>query len=262
MSIRTAYEHGQFSWVDLMAQDIAGAKEFYGTLFGWTPVDQDTQGGPPYVIFQRDGRDVAGMGQMTDEMQSQGLPAAWNSYINVDDLENVLGRVEELGGRVYMPAMQVLDAGWLAGIQDPTGGSVFLWQKNRHFGAAQVDAPGSFCWNELATHDVEQARKFYEQLLGWVFEEDVQSSSTYYVVYNRGAMNGGLLQMTAEQSEIPPHWTVYFAVEDADATAAQVRKLGGQVHCEPYDLPVGRMAVVGDAQGAVFHVIRLNAPPA
>ena len=55
---------------------------------------------------------------------------------------------------------------------------------------------------------------------------------------------------------MPNHWHVYFGVEDADAAAAKVTELGGAVVVEPFDTPVGRMAVVSDPQGAVFSIIQ------
>ena len=109
MSERTSYKPGEFCWVDLMAQTVGGAKEFYGNLFGWGSVDQETQGGPPYAIFQHGGKSVAGLGQLSPEMQRQRLPAIWNSYINVDDVTATCDRVVKLGGKVTMPAMQVIE---------------------------------------------------------------------------------------------------------------------------------------------------------
>ena len=53
-------------------------------------------------------------------------------------------------------------------------------------------------------------------------------------------------------SDTPPHWNVTFGVDDADATAAKVRELGGEVLVGPVDAPWTRMAVVKDPQGATF----------
>jgi predicted enzyme related to lactoylglutathione lyase len=69
---------------------------------------------------------------------------------------------------------------------------------------------------------------------------------------------------------VPNHWRVYFAVDDADATAAKAAAAGGRVAVEPFDIPwarlvgrggasVGRSAVLADPQGAAFSVVTL--PP-
>ena len=55
---------------------------------------------------------------------------------------------------------------------------------------------------------------------------------------------------------VPNHWHVYFAVEDADATAGKATELGGSVMVAPFDTPVGRIAILTDPQGAVFSVLK------
>ncbi len=67
--------------------------------------------------------------------------------------------------------------------------------------------------------------------------------------------------MTPRMPGVPNHWHVYFAVADADAAAAKATELGGAVVAEPFDMPVGRMAVISDPQGAVFSIIQLAAQP-
>jgi len=261
MAIRTGYEHGEFCWVDLMAHDLDGARDFYSNFFSWQAVEQDTQGGPRYVIFQKEGHDVAGCGQMPTETASQGIPPIWSSYINVDDLEAVCKRVEELGGTIAMPPMQVVDAGSMAFILDPTGASVALWQKNQHFGASLVNSIGAFCWNELATRDTERAQQFFHELLGWEYEEAPSPQSQYFVIKNRGRDNGGIIPMNEQGDDMPPNWNAYFTVGDIDRATSQIRELGGQVLVPPFDISIGRMGVINDVQGAALNIIQMNEPP-
>lgn len=258
MGAMTEYKHGQFSWVDLMAHDMAAAKEFYGGLFGWNCNDQDTQGGPPYGIFQLNGSDVAGVGQMNDEMKAQGVPPIWNSYVFVDNADDAVAKAAELGGAVLVPVMDVMDAGRMAVIQDPTGGTVSFWQAGAHCGATLVNEPNTFCWNELATRDVEAARDYYGRLFGWQFREHAESPSKYYIIECAGRDNGGLMEMTEEWGEVPPHWTVYFSVSSVDETIEKLKELGGNSMMDPFDVEVGRIGVVGDAQGAMFNLIQLK----
>ena len=130
MATFTQYKPGQFNWVDLMSKDISTAKSFYGDLFGWRSDDQDTQGGPPYVCFSIDGKQIAGLGEMNDDMKASGMPPVWNTYINVEDLNATVAKVTELGGNIMMPPMQVVNAGHMAVAQDPSGAVFSLWQKN------------------------------------------------------------------------------------------------------------------------------------
>ena len=63
-------------------------------------------------------------------------------------------------------------------------------------------------------------------------------------------------------ADLPPHWMVYFAVEDTDATASRCEELGGRVPQTPFDTPQGRAAVLTDPEGAVFSIIALVGPTA
>jgi predicted enzyme related to lactoylglutathione lyase len=63
--------------------------------------------------------------------------------------------------------------------------------------------------------------------------------------------------MEPPMREVPNHWHVYFAVDDAEATVAKATAGGGQIFVQPFDIPsVGRSAVLADPQGAVFSVLK------
>ena len=100
MTELTKYTPGQFSWVDLMAPDPLAAKDFYGALFGWGCVDNPTDQGGVYTQFTLRGKNVAGMGEMSDEMKQVGLPPIWSSYVSVDDADATAARVAEIGGEI------------------------------------------------------------------------------------------------------------------------------------------------------------------
>jgi predicted enzyme related to lactoylglutathione lyase len=257
MPIKTGYDHGQFCWVDLSSHGMAGAKEFYGKLFGWKVEDQDTQGGPPYAIFTLEGKKATGLGELMAEVKAQGVPPMWNSYINVEDAEATAKKAAQLGATITVPVMKAADAGQMAFFQDPTGAHVAIWQKDKHFGAEVCNDPGAFCWNELATHDVDKAKSFYADLLGWTYQKHEASPTEYYIINTKNGMNGGIMNMTPEFADAPPHWGVYFAVKDADAIASRVPQLGGKVAVPPFETPVGKMAVFADSQGGHFSIIAM-----
>lgn len=260
MATMTAYPHGHFCWVDLMAKDMAAAKEFYAALFGWASEDQDTQGGPPYAIFTLGGQHIAGMGQMNEEMQQSGMPPVWNSYINVDDCAAATEKAGRLGATVTVPPLQVVEAGRMSVVQDPTGAFVSLWQKINQGGAQLVNEPGSWVWNELLMRDPAAAQQFYADLFGWTCEKDETSPQNYWIFKNGERMNGGLMELPPEMGQVPPHWAVYFAVEDINASCEKLKSLGGQVTGGPFPISVGHIAIVADAQGAGFLLIQMTVP--
>ena len=252
------YKHGQFNWVDLNSHDMSRARTFYGKLFGWDVDDVDTGDGPTYALFRNGEHIVAGVGQMSDEMKSQGVPPMWNSYINVEGIEGIVTAAERHGATVVAPVMEVMDAGKMAFIQDPTGAMVAFWEAGTHEGAELVNQPGSFCWNELATRDADAAKQFFADLFGWEYQDNPHAPSVYYIIKLKGRNNGGILQMTEEWGDIPPHWMTYFAVADVDEDAGRLEELGGTLHHGPFDTAAGRLAVVSDDQGAMFHLITLT----
>ncbi|MGH8868463.1 MAG: VOC family protein [Actinomycetes bacterium] len=142
--------------------------------------------------------------------------------------------------------------------------------------------PGTPCWADLATADVEAATRFYGAVFGWDFREGPPESGPYVTCVLDGEPVAGIMpaaaperdateqptadQSTAEQSKpeeatdeetpagsVPAAWTTYLATEDVDATTKRVVDAGGTVTLPPVDaMEEGRMAVVTDPTGAVF----------
>ena len=115
---------------------------------------------------------------------------------------------------------------------------------------------GTFYWNELATTDVDGAKAFYSEVIGWKFDEMPMEGGAYWMLKAGDDMAGGLMAMpSAVPDGTPPYWMSYIAVDDFDAAVAKVSGLGGTVLTEPFDIPVGRMAVIQDPQGAVISLM-------
>ncbi len=116
---------------------------------------------------------------------------------------------------------------------------------------------GRFVWYELMTTDVEAAKEFYADVVGWNGKE-WPGPNPYYLWSVGETQAAGMMEMPEElrQMGVPPHWMAYVAVGDVDAKAAQARQLGGQVRVEPTDIPeVGRFAVIADPQGATISML-------
>jgi predicted enzyme related to lactoylglutathione lyase len=250
MGERSSYTPGTFCWVELTTSDQPAAKSFYGELFGWGAADMpmDDQGSV-YSMMQLGGKDVAAISPQPKQQREAGAPSMWNSYVSVQDADATLARASKLGATAHAPAFDVFDAGRMAVIQDPQGAFFELWQPRGHFGAARVNEPGAFCWNELMTPDLDASKSFYGELFGWGFEPFEASPMRYELIKNGEAGNGGIGQ---PQQQTPPSWLVYFGVADIDAAVAQVGELGGRTFSGPDDIGIAKIAVVADPQGAVF----------
>jgi predicted enzyme related to lactoylglutathione lyase len=254
----SAYAPGTPSWIDLASSDAEASVAFYGELMGWTatePGPVEETGG--YRMFQQYGKNIAGLMPIMQE----GQPVAWSTYVSVVDADETAAKVTEAGGTVMVEPMDVMDLGRMAFFADPTGAAFGVWQPMGFDGADLVNEPNSLCWNEVLTRDVEADRAFYTSVFPWTagrpgFEGAPESYTVWQV---DGNQVGGMMDLagTGMPDDVPPHWSVCFAVADVDATVAKARDLGATITFEPMDMPIGRFAGVIDPQGASFAVMAL-----
>ena len=254
----TSYRHGVPAWVDVTSPDIPASAEFYAGMFGWVlgPDMGPDAGG--YRLFTKDGVTVAGLG-----VQQEGVPPAWTTYVAVDDLDAVTARVDELGGVLAVPPMDLPnDSGRIAFVVDPTGGFLGLFQAGpNHAGSGVANEPGSVVWNELSTRDPDAAMAFLDPLLGWSTQPMDDGGMGYRVILVAGRAVGGVMPMgPGFPAEVPTHWMTYFAVADAPHAADRAVALGGTVIVPPFETPVGTMSVLADPFGAPFAVGAMTAP--
>jgi predicted enzyme related to lactoylglutathione lyase len=253
MPERTSYAPGTPSWVDI-GTDLEGAIPFYTGLFDW----EAAPAGPPeetggYGFFTKGGKSVAGYGPQTNPG-----PPFWSTYLSVADIEATGGTVQENGGTVVMPAMDVMTAGRMAVFQDPQGGIISAWQPGEHIGAQVVNEAGAFCWNELQTRDVEGSKAFYASVFGWEATTHEGGPFPYTEFALDGQPVAGMMPMPPMvPPEVPTYWLVYFAVESTDGSLTRAQELGATILTPPMDIPAGRFSVLQDPQHATFAIIQM-----
>jgi predicted enzyme related to lactoylglutathione lyase len=255
---KTKYEPGTFCWVELATKDSAAAKRFYTSLFGWEVDDMPIPDGGTYTMLKKNGKQVGALYQLGP--QQQGVPPHWNSYVSVASADASAAKAKSLGATVMVEPFDVLDAGRMAVVSDPAGAVVSLWEPRRHIGAQLVNEPGSSCWNELYTTDPRKAADFYSGLFGWTKDARHMDFGEYVIFKDGDAQIGGMMQIPTGWAA-PPHWHVYFAVDDCDRAVEKATGLGAKVMVPSTDIEnVGRFAMLTDPEGSGFAVIRLNIP--
>jgi predicted enzyme related to lactoylglutathione lyase len=272
MPERDGYIPGVPCWVDTSQPDPEAALAFYRGLFGWDFENVMPEGSEgKYFIGRIRGGDVAAVGAIPE-----GAPpvAMWNTYIWVDSADAIAAKARDVGGGVLMEPFDVMDAGRMAVLTDPEGAAFFVWQAKDHKGAKVVNEHGSLNFNGLVTRDPKGAEAFYGAVFGWKklplpsgamwtlpgygdhLEE--RSPGLRKQMEQMGAPEGfidvvaALTPVADDDSGTPAHWSVTFAVDDADAAAARASELGGEVVAGPFNAPWVRMAVIKDPQGATF----------
>jgi len=246
---------GSFCWPELATTDQKAAVAFYKNLFGWDVNDQPIGPSETYSMFQMRGREVGAAYNMRPEERQHGIPPHWNSYVSVTSADEAAKKAQELGGTVVAPPFDVMDAGRMAVLQDPTGAMFQVWQAGRHKGARILREDGSLTWTELSTNDPKKAEQFYTKLFGWSAKTGGAGPNAYTEFSVSGTPGAGMMDSSAygPNANVPPNWMPYFQVADVDATANKAKELGGKLFVEPRDIPnVGRFSVVQDPQGAVF----------
>ena len=249
---------GTFCWVELGTTDGEAAKKFYTSLFGWTFVDSPVGPGMVYTMLKQDGKDVGALYELSPEMKAMGIPPNWLSYVSTASADETAAKAKSLGATLIKEPFDVMTVGRMAVIQDPTGAVFAIWQAGTHKGASAVNIANSFCWNELSTTDSDKAGEFYTRLFGWGTDVLTFGPMKYTIFKNDGPRGaGGMSVITPEMGAIPPHWRVFFAVEDCDAMTQKAIDLGATSIVPPTDIPnTGRFSIIADPQGAVFAFIK------
>ena len=251
MGERTQYTPGTFSWVDLSTTDQDAAKTFYSQLFGWEATDNQVDEDTVYSMMSLGGKQVAAISPQPQQQRDAGVPPTWNSYITVESADQSLERAQQLGATIHAAAFDVLDVGRMGVVQDPQGAFFLLWEPKSHIGAGLVNAPGALSWNELASTDMEGSAKFYGELFGWIVEPLEGSEMPYMTIKAAaGHSNGGIRPVLPPGA--PPHWLVYFGIEDVQAGMERVQELGGSNLIGPQAVGPGQLGIVQDPQGATF----------
>jgi len=273
MPDRDGYPAGVPCWVDTSQPDPDAAAQFYEGLFGWELEDVMPPGSEvKYLMARIRGRDVAAI---SSPPQDAPPIATWNTYVWVDSADDTAAKARDAGGELAMPPFDVMDAGRMAVIADPEGAVICLWQAKESKGAQVVNEHGSVNFNGLNTRDADGAKDFYGAVFGWGTLDlgpgggmwtlpgygdhlEELNPGTREQMASMGAPPGfedvvaALTPIGDDQPDVPPHWSVTFGVDDADAIAVRAEELGGALVVPPMDAPWVRMTVIRDPQGAAF----------
>lgn len=239
-------------WVDLTTTDPERSRAFYTALLGWTVEDPNPEFGG-YANFRKDGVLAAGVFPSQDGAQS-----VWSTYLATDDADKTLAAVAAHGGQSVFGPHQVGDLGRMAGITDPDGAFVGVWQPARHQGFGVVAESGAPAWFELHTRAYDAAVAFYREVFGWHLEVTADPPEFRYssLEINGEPLAGIIDASNFLPHNVPAHWAIYFGVDDADATLDKIEKLGGSVVQAAEDTPYGRLAAATDVTGASFRLLQ------
>ncbi|MTD59515.1 VOC family protein [Amycolatopsis pithecellobii] len=247
---------GMPCWVELATPDEIAAQRFYTGLFGWNfhPHRDPATPNGRYLIASIAGRDVAGVYRAGSRQ-----PSLWTVNIAVHSAAHAAEWTEHLGGTVILGPIAIPERGSILHVTDPAGAPAVFWQPTSTWDFVS-GFPNTFASADLNTHHGEAADSFFCRLFNYSSRQIGDSRGVDYVEWLLD-QQPVLYRYTMGREYPPetlPHWMVYFEVDPdrgTDATAGHAIMLGGRVIVEPYDSPLGRIAVIADPGGGVFSVI-------
>jgi predicted enzyme related to lactoylglutathione lyase len=246
---------GRFVWHDLVTDDPAAAKRFYGSLLGWRFTDF-TAAEFGYSIAWNRGRPISGL--VAKAPEAPRLANRWLGLLSVEDVDRAVRLAERSGGAVPLAPMDAPERGRFAVIRDPDGAPLTVIRTR--WGDPEIVDPedGDWFWDELWTQDIDGAAAFYRRLAGYRPEPLPRDSGQEpYLIFER---DGVPLAGAAEQPLTggQPAWVPYVRVADLAGTVSRAESLGGKVLIAPRpDIRSGTVAVIADPFGAVFGIQQL-----
>jgi len=260
------FAEGVPCWADVMLADVEAGKRFYGELFGWTfdqstPVEHGlrTTGYPEYTVARSEGRAVAALAPKSDGR----MPTVWTVYVATPDLRVLADRVRQEGGALVTGPVPIGTLGMSALVTDPEGAVFGLWEGGTLTGYEKWRETDSAVWTEMYAREPELVDPFYVRVLGYGALDLLDAGASVRMWAPAGAEPTPDTAVAARRrvsdvfpAEMPPHFLVHFGVPDCVAAVGAVTRLGGRVRVDPFEVPYGRMAVVGDDQGAEFAVLQ------
>jgi predicted enzyme related to lactoylglutathione lyase len=239
---------GTFVWHEQVSNDPQRAQDFYKQLFGWE-IDVWKPGEVDYGMISSGGSMHGGFGTA-----QEGVPPHWFGHVRVDSADTTADKAKAAGGKVLYGPEDIPDIGRFAVIADPKGAVFSAFQP----AGDSPPARGVFVWDELVTEDVEGAKSFYGEVLGWTAKDMGEDFGGYRIFSSGDTQVAGLMQKP-EQVPVPAAWQVYIGTDDVDASAEQAKELGATILQEPMDIPtIGRFAIVQDPLGAIFALFKGN----
>jgi predicted enzyme related to lactoylglutathione lyase len=236
---------GKFVWFDLLTEDVAAARRFYGELFGW---QFDGSAGPTgYLVIRNAGVPIAGLAEH-DDREAEARESLWLPSLSVADVDAAAHLAGETGGAVLVEPVDAAGRGRLAAVRGPGGAAVVLLRASDGDPPDGAAPPGGWLWVDLLTHDATRQGRFYADLVGYdVKQLKEPGGDVHHVLLRDGRARAGVVEIPWK--EVESNWLPYVRTQDVSATVKRARALGGRLLWW-----VDRTAVLLDPTGAAFGV--------
>lgn len=235
--------NGTFTWVDLSTFDLSSAQQFYHHVLGWDYA-MDESG---YITCSAQGFPSAGLYEMPAFFQKINMPSFWMTYIAVDDIDRIVGRAKQLGGKVELTEKS--DDGKVALIRDPAGAGFTCYEGNLLRITHDAQTNGRWCWSELFVSDLSTVKSFYTALFDWQIE--AEGRDRYSIIHQQQGRIGAIQVADNSIKGEKEFWAVNFTTDNLHQAKTAIEQAGGQA-IDQYDNTDGQHLLAYDDQGAAF----------
>ena len=244
------HEPGRFVWYDLVTDDVAAAKTFYGELFGWefgSNSEDDL-----FTVITLNDKPIAGI--ILEDKTERDLPTArWFSSVSVEDVDDAVEAALDRSADIRIPPSDLPDRGRYSVLHDPQGAALVLLRATGGDPTTSTEyGAGEFLWTELWTRDASAAVSLYEAVLGYKAEFTGDETRRYFVMSRDGQPQAGIGQLPPVDAD--PAWLPYVAVRSVREIVRRVPELGGEVILPPEAIRRGSAALIADPTGGVIAV--------
>ncbi|AZL08033.1 VOC family protein [Brevibacterium aurantiacum] len=236
------YPAGAPFWVETFQPDPSAAAEFYAALFGWSFDNAPgvSDGSEPLLALA-DGKKVASIRQSPD-----GVPPTWLMHVRVENLAHALAEVDAAGGSSLMAPFDWDSTSRMSIVADSTGVPFCIREAGNDAGAEATGEIGTWAMASLHSTNVQAAREFYGHDFGWELRPVPDAPFSQWTLADQS------IGLVVDAGNTPQHWSINFAVADADSIAEDAASLGGAVLVAPFDTDGHRNTVIADPAGAVI----------
>jgi predicted enzyme related to lactoylglutathione lyase len=242
---------GKFVWADLVTDDVAAARKFYGQMFGWR-----FRNVGDYALAANDERPLAGILQRA-RPADQPIPARprWIPYMSVSSVGEAQEKAMKAGGKVVAKQQNYPQRGDQAVFADAEGAVFGVIASRRGDPADFLAEPGDWIWVQLFSRDLTKAAEFYQPLGKYEIVPNTERTNSV-VLSAKGYARAAIMTIPTEQTQVPSSWLPFVRVKSVTDSVARANELGGKVLIAPKpELFKGRVAVIADPTGAAIGIM-------
>lgn len=236
-------EPNNIIFADLSTYTLNETIKFYETIFGWKYYnDYD------YYVAYKGEKEVVGLYETPEQFKQMRMPHFWMTYIQVNNVENIIAKARELGGIIEME-QSMRGFGKVALIRDPQGAGFTVYEGNNLNATRTENEANTLIWNELHISDANKIIPFYEGIFDWKFTEKL--SNHFKINNGKGEYIADALQISNELKGKYEYWVLTFGVVNLQKTKNKILENKGSIVINE-----GKRILFTDNSGQAFFYVQ------